>query len=296
MPSSIHENPETPIDMSVSYSGMVRKTLRLANKKTLFDECKAILNKSHDSRTPAEVQNLMRLNERNEFLKEMAEAVSPEFVKGIMRNAKIEMIEERQVIIEEDMNLNYMVIVLEGKLGVEKNSMGAGPLQPPPELKVKSKDKDKTIETIDPSSLQSAELFEKLTILAKKEREQLRNSNKIHRKSSIPVSQYDLMLPVLSSADYESACDNIERKVDPNTAFGARERLSGPNCRNRVFALESSTLLIVEMSFLFYWLEAAFKHKLTRNVERIKKIAAFEEVSADLLSSRTKKWPKSSSA
>ena len=39
-------------------------------------------------------------------------------MKGIMKNAKIEMIEERQVIIEEDSNLNYMVILLEGKLAV----------------------------------------------------------------------------------------------------------------------------------------------------------------------------------
>ena len=89
----------------------------------------------------------------------MAEAVSPQFVKGIMKNAKIEMIEERQVIIEEDSNLNYMVILLEGKLAVQKNSMGVNPLQPPPELKSKSKEKDKTIETIDPSGLKNVQVF-----------------------------------------------------------------------------------------------------------------------------------------
>lgn len=39
-----------------------------------------------------------------------------DFIKGIQRHAKIEMVEERQVIVEEDQPLNYIVIVLEGKL------------------------------------------------------------------------------------------------------------------------------------------------------------------------------------
>jgi hypothetical protein len=55
-------------------------------------------------------------------LKELSENVSLDFVKGILRNARIETIGERQVIAEEDRDLHYMVIVLDGKLGVEKPS------------------------------------------------------------------------------------------------------------------------------------------------------------------------------
>jgi hypothetical protein len=43
-------------------------------------------------------------------------------VKGLLRNAKIEFVDERQVIVQEEQPLNYMVLVLEGKLGVEKSS------------------------------------------------------------------------------------------------------------------------------------------------------------------------------
>jgi hypothetical protein len=45
-----------------------------------------------------------------------------DFLKGILRHAKLEMVDERQVIVEEDQPLNYMVIILEGKLAVEKPS------------------------------------------------------------------------------------------------------------------------------------------------------------------------------
>ena len=168
-----------------------------------------------------------------------------------------------------------MVIVLEGKLGVEKNSMGSIPQ--PSEIKFKGKDKDKTIETIDPSH-RTAELFEKLTVLAKRERDKLRRSNHFQRKNSLPVSHYELMLPVLTETDFQVAMSNLHRRIDANAEFGGRERLVGSMCHNRVFSLEPSTLLVIEMNFLFYWLEAAFKQKLNRNVERIKKIAAFQQV------------------
>jgi len=54
-------------------------------------------------------------------LTEATELVSYDFVKGILRNAKIEMIEERQLIVEAETPISNMLIVLEGKLGVEKN-------------------------------------------------------------------------------------------------------------------------------------------------------------------------------
>lgn len=39
--------------------------------------------------------------------------------------------------------------------------------------------------------------------------------------------------------------------------------------------MEKTTLFIIEMSFLFYWLEVAFKTKLAKNIERMKTIPAF---------------------
>ena len=48
--------------------------------------------------------------------------VGLDFVKGILRHAKLEMVDERQVIAEEDQPLNYMVVVIEGRLAVEKAS------------------------------------------------------------------------------------------------------------------------------------------------------------------------------
>ena len=45
--------------------------------------------------------------------------------------------------------------------------------------------------------------------------------------------------------------------------------------KNRLAALETTTLLIIEVSFLFYWLEAAFKVKLAKNIEMMKTIPCF---------------------
>jgi hypothetical protein len=42
------------------------------------------------------------------------------------------------------------------------------------------------------------------------------------------------------------------------------------------------------VSFLFYWLEAAFKSKLLKNIERMKTIPAFEAVTPPPLSSKMK--------
>lgn len=44
--------------------------------------------------------------------------VGLDFVKGILRHAELEIVDERQVIAEEDHPLNYMVVVIEGKLAV----------------------------------------------------------------------------------------------------------------------------------------------------------------------------------
>jgi 5-deoxy-D-glucuronate isomerase len=42
-----------------------------------------------------------------------------EFVKGMLRNAKMEFVEEGQVIAEQQQDIKYMVVLLEGKIGVE---------------------------------------------------------------------------------------------------------------------------------------------------------------------------------
>lgn len=60
-----------------------------------------------------------------------------------------------------------------------------------------------------------------------------------------------------------------------NEEFGGKERLNGRFYKNRVVSMEKTTLFIVEMSFLFYWLEVAFKSKLAKNIERMKAIPAF---------------------
>ena len=60
----------------------------------------------------------MRLLDKSEFLKELSETISLDFIKGIFRHSKIEIVQERQVITEEDQDLNYMIVVLDGKLGL----------------------------------------------------------------------------------------------------------------------------------------------------------------------------------
>lgn len=42
----------------------------------------------------------------------MGEVAGLDFVKGILRHAKLEIVDERQVIAEEDQPLNYMVVVI----------------------------------------------------------------------------------------------------------------------------------------------------------------------------------------
>lgn len=96
-------------------------------------------------------------------------------MKGLLRNAKIEIVEERQVIVEEDQGLDYVVVLLEGKLGIKQSSFS-------PIIN--------TTPTIDPSTLTYQNIFERLTFIAKKERDQLRKVTKLQRKGSLPVSQY----------------------------------------------------------------------------------------------------------
>jgi hypothetical protein len=48
-----------------------------------------ILNKSYESRVPGENNTLLKLLEKSNFLKELSENVSLDFLKGIFRNAKI---------------------------------------------------------------------------------------------------------------------------------------------------------------------------------------------------------------
>lgn len=80
------------------------------------------MRKTHESRSPTENQTLLRLVERSEFLKEVSDIQGIDFLKGILRHAKLETVEPRQVIVEEDQHIRNMLVVLEGKLGVEKPS------------------------------------------------------------------------------------------------------------------------------------------------------------------------------
>ena len=59
-------------------------------------------------------------------------------------------------------------------------------------------------------------MFEKLTMLAKKERDLQKTKSKLQRKSSIPVSSYDLSLPVLSEGDYQQFTNRIQRTISMN--------------------------------------------------------------------------------
>lgn len=54
---------------------------------------------------------LLKLIDKSEFLKEVSEIIGLDFVKGILRNAKLEIVDERQVIVEEDQPLNYMIVL-----------------------------------------------------------------------------------------------------------------------------------------------------------------------------------------
>lgn len=119
------ENPESYMEGSTAtYSGIIRKNEKFANKSNLFEQCRTIFNKSYETRVPSENNILMRLLDKSQFLKEMSENISLDFVKGIFRHGKIEVIEEKQVITEENQDLNYMVIILDGRLGVQKSSFG----------------------------------------------------------------------------------------------------------------------------------------------------------------------------
>lgn len=83
-------------------------------------------------------------------MRESAENVSIDFLKGIFRNAKIEIIDQRQVLVEEDNDLNYMVVVLDGKLGIERSSFA---------IPAKTIESGKGKKTIENNTLSNAELF-----------------------------------------------------------------------------------------------------------------------------------------
>ena len=119
MEQSLGENPESIMESNTAtYSGIMRKNEKYANKANLFEECQNILSKAFENRLPSENSTLLRLMDKSSYLKDLSENISLDFVKGILRNAKIEIIDEKQIITEEEQDLNYMVIVLDGKLGV----------------------------------------------------------------------------------------------------------------------------------------------------------------------------------
>ena len=59
-------------------------------------------------------------------------------------------------------------------------------------------------------------MFEKLTIVAKKERDAIRKTLRLKKKSVVPLSEYQFSMPVLTKSDYEVALKNIERTVGHN--------------------------------------------------------------------------------
>lgn len=59
-------------------------------------------------------------------------------------------------------------------------------------------------------------MFEKLTIVAKKERDAIRKTLRLKKKSVVPLSEYQFSMPVLTKNDYEVALKNIERTVVHN--------------------------------------------------------------------------------
>ena len=68
---------------------MIRKTERFSNKRTLFEECRTILQRSHENRIPAENQTLLQLVEKSDVLRELSDLYGQDFIKGLLRNAKI---------------------------------------------------------------------------------------------------------------------------------------------------------------------------------------------------------------
>jgi hypothetical protein len=56
-------------------------------------------------------------------------------------------------------------------------------------------------------------LLEKLTILAKSERDQQRKASKFQRKTSFPVSEYDFVPPMLTPSDYSKALLSVDRNI-----------------------------------------------------------------------------------
>lgn len=47
------ENPQIYIDQAAASNGIMRKSERLSIRKNLYQECKHIFNKSHETRNPS---------------------------------------------------------------------------------------------------------------------------------------------------------------------------------------------------------------------------------------------------
>jgi hypothetical protein len=65
------------------------KSKNIVHRIGLFEECRAILKKTHETRTLAESHHLLKLIEKSEFLKEVTDIQGIDFVKGILRHAKL---------------------------------------------------------------------------------------------------------------------------------------------------------------------------------------------------------------
>ena len=67
----------------------------------------------------------------------------------------------------------------------------------------------------------------------------------------------------------------IEGYVGAGEEYGAKVRARSKVHTNTCFAVERTTLLILEWNMIVYWFEHAFRAKLGETIEKLKKIPAF---------------------
>jgi hypothetical protein len=104
-------------------------------------------------------------------------------------------------------------------------------------------------------------IYDELTALSCKEIDTIRKKNaQLKRKSSVPLTA-GLFLPMPYTKeqfeDYE-----IESWLGLGEEYGAKARCKSKIHPNTCFAVEKSTLLIIEFNLIIYWFEHAFRAKL----------------------------------
>ena len=67
----------------------------------------------------------------------------------------------------------------------------------------------------------------------------------------------------------------MESYVNSGEEYGAKVRCKSKLHANTCFAVERSTLLIIEFNSIIYWFEHSFRAKLGKTIEKLKKMQAF---------------------